>query len=52
MNGLKRQAPFKRQLLQIRLLTVLNYSSVQWPAVIKPVSFQGPLSYKRIETKI
>lgn len=39
MNSLKRQAPFKRQLLQITLLTVLNDGSVRRLAIIKTVSF-------------
>ena len=39
MNSLKRQAPFKRQLLQISLLTVLNDGSVRRFAIIKTVSF-------------
>lgn len=39
MNGLKRQAPFKSQLLQISLLTVLNDGSVRRLAIIKTVSF-------------
>ena len=45
MNGLKRQAPFKRQLLQISLLTVLNDGSVRRLAIIKTVSFRS-LSHK------
>lgn len=45
MNGLKRQAPFKSQLLQISLLTVLNDGSVRRLAIIKTI-FLGPLSHK------
>lgn len=50
MNGLKRQAPFKRQLLQIRLLTVLNYSPVQCCRA-DTVSFRDLFSDQSIKIK-
>lgn len=48
MNGLKRQAPFKRQLLQISLLTVLNYSSAQ-ACRYQHCIFSCSFSHKRIQ---